>query len=65
MRIYTTRYNVLARGIYGFVRIGGQVDPNSADLSIVNQDVGDVTIDSSENVAVLHQDAHGHFLALG
>ena len=65
MRFYTTTYNVLASGIYGFVRIGGQVDPNSADLSIVNQDVGDVTIDSSENVAVLYQDAHGHFLALG
>ena len=54
MRFYTTTYNILARGIYGFVRIGGQVDPNSADLSIVNQDIGDVTIDSSENVAVLY-----------
>ena len=50
MRIDSSGYYVLAGGVDRVVGLGSQVDSDGANVSIVNQDIGDIAVNISENV---------------
>jgi hypothetical protein len=64
VRIDAPGYYVLAGGVDRFVGLDRQVDSDGAYLAFVNQDIGHVAVNSSENVPVFDQDAHGPLLSL-